>query len=157
MLFQAIKKTEFLAKTPKIWNSQKGPPFGYFWQRLIFFLKIEILKNGFAGICLVLRGTKSRVLVILTVKNKTLPLQNSLCFSSITLHGRDKTLKSKYETDVGLYVLSDRIKSLHGRVFVLLSRVKTLCTSEEAFMIRAPSIRIGITDVKQTIPVDSKI
>ena len=25
MLFQAIKKTEFLAKTPKIWNSQKGP------------------------------------------------------------------------------------------------------------------------------------
>ena len=39
MLFQAIKKTEFLAKTPKIWNSQKGPPFGYFWQRLIFFLK----------------------------------------------------------------------------------------------------------------------
>ena len=39
MLFQAIKKTEFLAKTPKIWNSQKGPPFGYFWQRLIFFFK----------------------------------------------------------------------------------------------------------------------
>ena len=91
-----------------------------------------------------------------TVKNKTLPLQNSLRFSSIALHGRDKTLKSKYETDVGLYVLSDRIKSLHGRVFVLLSRVKTLCTSEEAFMIRAPSIRIGITDTKQTIPVVSK-
>ena len=91
-----------------------------------------------------------------TVKNKTLPLQNSLRFSSIALHGRDKTLKSKYETDVGLYVLSDRIKSLHGRVFVLLSRVKTLCTSEEAFIIRAPSIRIGITDTKQTIPVDSK-
>ena len=92
----------------------------------------------------------------ITVKNKTLPLQNSLRFSSIALHGRDKTLKSKYETDVGLYVLSDRIKSLHGRVFVLLSRVKTLCTSEEAFIIRAPSIRIGITDTKQTIPVDSK-
>ena len=91
-----------------------------------------------------------------TVKNKTLPLQNSLRFSSITLHGRDKTLKSKYATDVGLYVLSDRIKSLHGRVFVLLSRVKTLCTSEEAFIIRAPSIRIGITDTKQTILVDSK-
>ena len=91
-----------------------------------------------------------------TVKNKTLPLQNSLRFSSIALHGRDKTLKSKYETDVGLYVLSDRIKSLHGRVFVLLSRVKTLFTSEEAFMIRAPSIRIGITDTKQTIPVVSK-
>ena len=85
-----------------------------------------------------------------------MPLQNSLRFSSIALHGRDKTLKSKYETDVGLYVLSDRIKSLHGRVFVLLSRVKTLCTSEEAFMIRAPSIRIGITDTKQTILVDSK-
>ena len=94
--------------------------------------------------------------VAYTVKNKTLPLQNSLRFSSITLHGRDKTLKSKYETDVGLYVLSDRIKSLHGRVFVLLSRVKTLCTSEEAFIIRAPSIRIGITDTKQTISVDSK-
>ena len=68
MLFQAIKKTEFLAKTPKIWNSQKGPPFGYFWQRLIFFfLKVENLKNSFAGICLVLRGTKSRVLVILAL------------------------------------------------------------------------------------------
>ena len=22
-----------------LWNSQKGPPFGYFWHRLIFFLK----------------------------------------------------------------------------------------------------------------------
>ena len=95
--------------------------------------------------------------MIYTVKNKTLPLRNSLRFSSITLHGRDKNLKSKYETNVGLYVLSDRIKSLHGRVFVLLSRVKTLYTIEEAFIIRTPSIRIGITDVKQTIPVDSKI
>ena len=91
-----------------------------------------------------------------TVKNKTLPLQNSLRFSSIALHGRDKTLKSKYETDVGLYVLSDRIKSLHGKVFVLLNRMKTLSTSEETFTIKSPSIGIGYTDAKQTIPVDSK-
>ena len=35
MLFEAIEKTEFLAKTPKIWNSQKGPPFGLYVEKIV--------------------------------------------------------------------------------------------------------------------------
>ena len=47
--------------------SQKGPPLDIFGIVQYFPKKFENLKNNFAGTCLVLRGTKSRVLVILVL------------------------------------------------------------------------------------------